>query len=154
MNHVALYRLYDAEDTLLYVGVSVEPFRRMTQHAAEQAWWGTVARTTIETFPDREAALTAEREAICTEQPHYNVIHGPQKRRNAKPYEGHRFADAMPDLAERLRALTAEREAVDVEWRESIRAAVADGGSLREVAALANVSHMAVKFIAHGRPDR
>lgn len=59
-----------------------------------------------------------------------------------------------PDIADKVKRLTARREAIDTQWRDAIREAVGAGGSLREVAALANVSHMAVKFIAHGRPDR
>jgi hypothetical protein len=31
---------------------------------------------------------------------------------------------------------------------------VASGASLREVGKAAGISHMAVKFIAHGRPNR
>ena len=42
---------------------------------------------------------------------------------------------------------TAERDRL-------IRKAVKDGGSLREVAELVGLSHTAVKFIAHGRPER
>lgn len=43
---------------------------------------------------------------------------------------------------------------VDRQWREAIRDAVAKGGTLREVGALAGISHTAVKFIAHGRPQK
>jgi len=35
-----------------------------------------------------------------------------------------------------------------------IRQAVSEGGSLREVATDAGLSHTAVKFIAHGRPPK
>lgn len=37
---------------------------------------------------------------------------------------------------------------------DRIRAAVAAGGSLREVGELVGLSHTAVKFIAHGRQPR
>lgn len=41
------------------------------------------------------------------------------------------------------------------EWTEErdrlIKAAIKEGGSLREVGEVAGLSHMAVKFIAHGR---
>lgn len=44
------------------------------------------------------------------------------------------------------------------EWTQKrdqlIRDAVANGGTLREVGAAVGMSHMAVKFIAHGRPDK
>lgn len=44
------------------------------------------------------------------------------------------------------------------EWTERrnaiIRAAVDEGGSLREVGDAVGLSHQAVKFIAHGRPQK
>jgi DNA-directed RNA polymerase specialized sigma24 family protein len=55
------------------------------------------------------------------------------------------------DQADLLRRLTARRESMDSQWRDAIRAAVAEGGSLREVAELAGVTHSAVRIIAHGR---
>lgn len=63
----------------------------------------------------------------------------------------------MPVSDETKKALrTAGRKVT--EWTEErdrlIREAVAQGGSLREVGELAGISHTAVKFIAHGRPDR
>lgn len=43
------------------------------------------------------------------------------------------------------------------EWTEErdrlVKQAVKEGGSLREVGAVAGISHTAVKFIAHGRPS-
>lgn len=41
---------------------------------------------------------------------------------------------------------TAERDRL-------VKQAVKEGGSLREVGAVAGISHTAVKFIAHGRPS-
>lgn len=68
----ALYRLYDANDQLLYVGVSSRPPIRMAQHAADKSWWGEVATQELEWLDDRETALDAEREAIRSERPRYN----------------------------------------------------------------------------------
>lgn len=64
---------------------------------------------------------------------------------------------SMPIKDETKKALrTAGRKVA--EWTEErdrlIREAVGEGGSLREVGELAGISHTAVKFIAHGRPER
>lgn len=71
----ALYRFYDGDDRLLYVGIAVEPFRRMAQHRHGKGWWSDVARVELERFDTRAQAAEAERLAIANEQPLYNVVH-------------------------------------------------------------------------------
>jgi DNA-binding GntR family transcriptional regulator/predicted GIY-YIG superfamily endonuclease len=71
----ALYRLYDADDRLLYVGISNDPPYRLQQHAADKAWWHEVDRHTLEWVDSRQEALDAERLAISTEHPRYNHTH-------------------------------------------------------------------------------
>lgn len=93
----ALYRLYDAEGRLLYIGITDNPRRRWVQHAAKQAdaWWPDVARKSIEWFPSRGAAEAAEVRAIEREGPPYNsrhVVNWPNppeglKRRTRAPSE-------------------------------------------------------------------
>lgn len=69
-----LYRLFDSEGALLYVGVAGNPGRRWEQHAGEKPWWGLVARTTLQHFEHRQDALVAELEAIRNEDPIYNIV--------------------------------------------------------------------------------
>lgn len=64
------------------------------------------------------------------------------------------FPSVDPEQAERIRRISERRAKLDAQWRDEIRQAVADGASLREVAEVAGISHTAVGFIAHGRPDR
>lgn len=68
-----LYRFFDADDQLLYVGISLQGLRRMSTHQATKPWWPTVVRTSLEHFPDRESAREAERVAIAEEGPLYNI---------------------------------------------------------------------------------
>lgn len=68
-----LYRAYDINGQLLYVGVAKNWGRRWAQHSERAPWYGTVARLRIELLPDRESALAAELEAIVNEQPIHNV---------------------------------------------------------------------------------
>ena len=68
-----LYRLYDASGDLLYVGISLNHLNRITRHR-RQHWGPRIARYTVEWFPNREAAKTAERHAIHHEDPIYNRV--------------------------------------------------------------------------------
>lgn len=68
-----VYRCYDAEDRLIYVGCTVDPATRIANHRAA-AWWGTqIVRVRHTVFPDREHALRMERTAIGEEQPRWNL---------------------------------------------------------------------------------
>src|SRR5690242_3991765 len=75
----ALYRLYDADGRLLYVGVAADPEARWKQHARYKAdlWWSEVHRKTVQWFFSRLDALHAETTAIRIESPRYNIIHRP-----------------------------------------------------------------------------
>jgi hypothetical protein len=66
----ALYRLYGPEG-LLYVGISVSPLTRVRTHLREQPWGPGVIGVRIDYPQDAEAA---EREAVFTEHPRYNVV--------------------------------------------------------------------------------
>lgn len=68
----ALYRLYDIQGVLLYVGVSDELKTRFKAHAASKTWWPSVHSRRIEWFDDRAVAEDAERAAINDEHPLWN----------------------------------------------------------------------------------
>lgn len=70
-----VYRLFDEAGTLLYVGVTKDVSRRFVEHRCERPWWFMVRSTTIQRFDDQAAAEVAEREAIETEGPIYNISH-------------------------------------------------------------------------------
>jgi predicted GIY-YIG superfamily endonuclease len=69
----AVYRLFDADDRLLYVGCSESMRTRLNAHRCEKDWFPTVTRTTVQGFPTREEALAAELAAIRSEAPVHNV---------------------------------------------------------------------------------
>lgn len=86
----ALYRLYGADDTLLYVGVANDPEVRWRQHEREKHWWSLVARSSVAWFERRLEALDAEAEAIRSEKPKHNSTHStiaaPERRHGAGGY--------------------------------------------------------------------
>lgn len=69
----ALYRLYDPQGSLLYVGISNNPENRFRQHRAEKSWWPQVDGTSFEWFESRHKASQAETQAIATESPRHNI---------------------------------------------------------------------------------
>lgn len=75
---VYVYRHFDTEGRLLYVGMANHPKRRLVSHgSAKTAWHNLIARSTYERFPNRIAAASAEITAIQTERPLWNVTHNP-----------------------------------------------------------------------------
>jgi hypothetical protein len=69
---VRLYRAYDSQRRLLYVGISLCALTRLANHRSQSEWFGEVSRLEIEVFPNRRTAEDAERRAIWAEGPVYN----------------------------------------------------------------------------------
>jgi hypothetical protein len=70
----ALYRLYDADDALLYVGITKNIVQRWFQHSQTKTWWSQAIRREVAWLDDRPAALLAERRAILAEHPIHNPV--------------------------------------------------------------------------------
>lgn len=83
-----LYRHFGREGELLYVGISLSPTYRLSQHRIGSPWFEQIANITVEWFETRQEALDAERAAIIAEQPMFNTVH---KRRQP---------DDLSDLAQ------------------------------------------------------
>lgn len=71
----ALYRHFDANDELLYVGVSVNPFERTGEHKLKSRWFKKITTIKIEWYENRDDAEDAEFLAIRDEKPKYNRTH-------------------------------------------------------------------------------
>ena len=70
-----LYRHFDIDGNLLYIGISVSFMVRLSSHKQHSSWFNSIARTEYTPYPTRKAAALAEKEAIATEKPLYNIIH-------------------------------------------------------------------------------
>lgn len=68
----ALYRHYDADGQLLYVGISLSVLARTQAHVAASSWMADVANIRITYFDTRANAEAAEAEAIKAEKPAHN----------------------------------------------------------------------------------
>lgn len=73
MSTFVLYRCYDADDRLIYVGSTSSYRRRIGEHLAQSWWYSLVCRLRSEQFPTLEAARAAEKVAIQEEQPAFNT---------------------------------------------------------------------------------
>ncbi len=115
LDGTTLYRYFDAEGALLYVGITNHAVLRALQHSKFSRWWPSVRSATFEHFPAREEAIAAETLAIRAERPPYNVVGQPdrppkvrrvsfQVRRLDRSYQ----SDSDFDAARKMRILLGE----------------------------------------------
>lgn len=67
-----VYRHYDANGVLLYVGISLSAFTRLKGHRRDSAWFKQISHITVEHCETRVKAELAEAWAIRHEKPLYN----------------------------------------------------------------------------------
>lgn len=95
---VALYRHFDRNGCLLYVGISGSHLLRLAAHMESSVWAGEIAQITVQWFEDREGAAAAEALAIQRERPLHNraiaLNHKPEPVRNLVAIWG-----SMTDMA-------------------------------------------------------
>lgn len=71
----ALYRFFGIGRQLLYIGISGSLPTRLGQHAKQKDWWHEVVSVEVQHFDTKEAVLGAEKSAIESERPAYNVVY-------------------------------------------------------------------------------
>ena len=69
----ALYRYFDSDGVLLYVGITSNPLSRDAQHRGESTWIEAAARVAYQWLESKEHAAALERVAIRFEKPLHNV---------------------------------------------------------------------------------
>jgi DNA-binding transcriptional regulator YiaG len=72
MHH--LYRHFSTSGELLYVGISLHAVTRLPQHKSSAPWFDSVASVTMDAFETKSEAAEAERRAIASEKPRFNVV--------------------------------------------------------------------------------
>jgi len=78
---VSLYRHYDYNSKLLYVGISLNALNRLNQHENNSEWYYQISRVEIEHYATLADALKAEKAAITNELPIYNTTHNKNRAR-------------------------------------------------------------------------
>lgn len=67
-----LYRQYDADGVLLYVGMSISTMTRLRGHKSTSHWFKSVVFIALERFETLEECAEAEKQAIRNEHPLFN----------------------------------------------------------------------------------
>src|SRR3990172_1752243 len=70
-----LYRHFDRDGKLLYIGVSLSVIGRLGCHKQNSHWFKKIAHIDIDQYSSKEAALIAEKLAIKKENPLHNIEH-------------------------------------------------------------------------------
>lgn len=68
-----VYRLYDQQDRLIYVGCTYDLEKRLQAHRRKMWWFYQISRISTETHPNRSEALKSETRIRDTEAPRWNV---------------------------------------------------------------------------------
>lgn len=106
----SLYRHFDKDGRLLYVGVSLSAISRLAQHRDSSHWFSEIASVNVEWFESRELALAAERVAVAKEKP----LHNRMLRREEKLEPPPRAVAAVERPLLRLNPLYRLAEAADL----------------------------------------
>lgn len=75
-----LYRIYGRAGTLLYIGISVDPNRRIQEHHRDQPWSWRIHHVEVQKFPSVAQAMAMEKKEILTKRPKYNVVHNRRRQ--------------------------------------------------------------------------
>ena len=67
-----LYKFWNNNE-LLYVGISLNVFARLSQHKRDKSWWDEITEITVKHYDTRDEALDAEAKAIKESGPKYNI---------------------------------------------------------------------------------
>lgn len=86
-----VYRVHDADDRLIYIGVTGDLPTRMEFHRRFSWWNGLVGRVHATEYANRDDAFAAESVAIQEEAPVFNVMH------RHEDYRDRDFADWTAD---------------------------------------------------------
>ena len=80
-----VYRYYDGNGALLYVGCTHDPASRDGAHARAAGWYKFAVDRTVSEPMERSAALASEAEAIDNESPRFNVRRGTKPASMSQP---------------------------------------------------------------------
>lgn len=106
-----LYRHFDKEGNLLYVGISLSAMGRLVSHKRDANWFDDIASVTIEKFKTRSAAEKAERKAIQNEIPKHNTM------RYKVPKKKKRKAAKIRAIKS-IEPIVSRKEKLDAFWKE------------------------------------
>lgn len=140
MKRPTVYRVFDGDDLLIYVGVTLSG-TRFDQLRCESKWWAEADRIALQHFATWEEAVGAEQAAILAEHPRYNIFRGRASTDNvatkANNMKRQQVMDAVPDITGYITKRRAELIPWDRIAREVARQAGVTGLNIVTVRQLA-----------------
>lgn len=117
-----VYRCYDVEGRLLYVGITILVTNRLARHQKDKVWWREAVRVELKHFDTRREAELDELHAIAHERPRWNLAQsnaaGP-----ARPRQQLLFRDGT--VALRRRRTKREQDKLDRQGHDALMAVFA-----------------------------
>jgi hypothetical protein len=92
----SVYRYFDGNNLLVYVGITSRGIKRNREHNDVKSWWQYVVRQEVEHFDTRSEAAARERALIREYRPPYNIQHNPDHASTRAAYEA--FRNSEPTL--------------------------------------------------------
>ncbi|MFJ9633784.1 GIY-YIG nuclease family protein [Streptomyces sp. NPDC101175] len=144
----ALYRAFDVDGALLYIGITDSPIDRFKQHQSTAEWWPLMVLREVEWLNTRSDAEQAEARAIKAEAPKFNKStgQGPEHEPYFLPSDVAAFVPAEKtrrDIRRHRKSLTA----AELRLEQSVRAGRAAGLSYYDLAQLSGLSDKQVRRI-------
>jgi predicted GIY-YIG superfamily endonuclease len=115
MEHTTLYRFFDKDDRLLYVGITKNYMTRLTNHIQSKNWIQQAVRCEFEHFDTREEASNAEIDAVQFENPIHNKQYASEREKHLAAIIKHLKGDEVADLDEMHLAFVASVKKIDEE---------------------------------------
>lgn len=137
-----LYRAYDNENNLLYVGMTQSLRNRIRTHIAVSNWMEKTDWIKIERYPDRKSVMEAERSAIKNELPERNIQH--RQKFLSSETKGAAPKDEFEIAKLRREALNETRDITN-HLVELVREEAARGVTEVELARRAKVTRMTIR---------
>lgn len=138
-----LYRHFDIDGNLLYIGISVSFMVRLSSHKQHSSWFNSIARTEYTPYPTRKAAALAEKEAIKAEKPLYNIMHNNLSKEIAS-----KILEITPDTGQYYTLTLPTKNSLEVYTIVScMKDAVANFKSMLETAELTYWSDLVDTFL-------
>ena len=91
-----LYRMWDAKEELIYIGISRSAMVRLSEHQQTKEWATEIHNITLEYFDSRELCRLAETKAIKSEKPKYNIVHNQKYPEPQMSKEGFKILTTTP----------------------------------------------------------
>lgn len=82
----SVYRYYDANGILVYVGITHRGILRNAEHDKNAAWWPYVVRQEVDHLSSRKEALAREKALIVKYRPPFNTQHNMDARALREAY--------------------------------------------------------------------